>query len=178
MQPGTLAPGNQSAAKKSSSAFLEPGAALATLTTLEALHEAVAPQHSLLSSFGAAQSADQARSALAGQAGVNTVCKPAASTPIRHCFVQLIRMTVAELALAYKASHGKAALLHTRLVALLSQPFLAAREDDEGSASSHMQLLLDLCHGEHWQPAARVCSEVLLHTRNKVRQCLCVWVAV
>ena len=74
------------------------------------------------------------------------------------------------MALAYKTGHGEAALLHARLVAFLSKPFLAARHDDEGSASSHMQLLLDLCHSERWQAAARVCSDILLHTRNKVRQ--------
>lgn len=85
---------------------------------------------------------------------------------------QLVRLTVAEMALAYRAGHGEAALLHARLIALLSKPFLAARHDDEGSASSHLQLLLDLRHGERWQAAARVCSEVLLHTRNKVRQCV------
>ena len=79
-------------------------------------------------------------------------------------------MTVAEMALAYKAGHGEAALFHARLVAFLTKPFLAARHDDEGSASSHMQLLLDLCHSERWQAAARMCSEVLLHTRNQVRQ--------
>ena len=75
------------------------------------------------------------------------------------------------MALAYKAGHGEAAHLHTRLIGFLSKPFLAARHDDEGSASSHMQLLFGLCHSERWQAAARVCSEVLLHTRNKVRQC-------
>ncbi len=80
-------------------------------------------------------------------------------------------MTVAEMALAYRAGHSEAALLHKGLIAFLCKPFLAARHDDEGSASSHMQLFLDLCHGDHWQLAARVCSEVLLHTRNKVRQC-------
>ena len=75
-QPELAATGSKGAAKKSSSAFLEPGAALATLPTLEALYEAVAPQHSLLSSFSAAQSADQARSALAGQAECSTLHEP------------------------------------------------------------------------------------------------------
>ena len=76
-QPELSTTGSKGAAKKSSSAFLEPGAALAALPTLEALYEAVAPQHSLLSSFSAAQSADQARSALAGQAEHSTLYKPA-----------------------------------------------------------------------------------------------------
>ncbi|KAK9826450.1 hypothetical protein WJX81_008142 [Elliptochloris bilobata] len=135
--PRPSAPGSKGAA--STSAFLEPGAVLAALPCLEALYAAAAQQHSsLLTSFSAVQSANQ-----------------------------LIRVTAAELAMGYRASHGEAALLHTKLISFLSEPFLAARQDDEGAAASHMQLLFDLCHGEQWHAAARLCSEILLHTHDK-----------
>ena len=70
--------------------------------------------------------------------------------------------------MSYKPSQGEAALLHSKLICFLSKPFLAARMGNEGAAADHMQLLVDLCHGEQWQAAARVTSAILLYTHDKV----------